>query len=147
MINVLIFSKNRAMQLDLLLRSIDQYFFIVPRDVHVLVKATTEDYDEGYGILRKRYRDVVIHRQWPDTPFKDQVMDIVDSFNYDYTVCFLDDDVVINRVDVLPTLAFMDLDVNALSLRMSPEMDYCYPKDQFMKVPKFESVYTNLYKD
>ena len=145
MINILVFSKDRAMQLDLLLKSIQKNFH-TENKIDVLVLSTDQIYERGYEIIKQRYSHASLHKQWPNASFKDQVMAIVDLFDYDWTVCFLDDDVVINPVDLVPALEFITSDVNALSLRMHPGITTCYPKDMIMAMPDFQLCDNNLMK-
>lgn len=135
MINCLIFTKDRACQLDLLLRSINEFF--LPRlDIHILAKATNSDYEDGYDKFLNENKNFHFYWEKPNL-FKNQVMGIVHRFNYDHTICFLDDDVVVNTVPYIGEAILNDKQVNALSLRMSPKINYCYAKDIGMEIPKF----------
>lgn len=134
MINCLIFTKNRACQLDLLLESINEYLG-TELDIHILAKATGEEYEEGYRRLTGRH--LVPNFIWEeDGHFKNQVMAILNSFNHEWTLCFLDDDVVVDYIDVAPFLKHITADINAFSLRMGTHITYCYPKDKPMELPK-----------
>ena len=148
MINCLIFTKDRACQLELLLESINKYFDTEDAtmlDMHVLAKASDEKYREGYEHLLSRHMLDNFHWE-KDGNFKDQVMAIVDSFIHDWTVCFLDDDVFVDYVDVASFLRRITDDVNALSLRMGVHITYCYPKDRPMELPGFTVIDRSIIK-
>ncbi len=140
MIDVLIFSKNRACQLDLLLRSIYDNFpmFKFGAKMHILFKADSDEYDKGYRKLMKNGNlNLIWHEE--DIAFKDEVMQIVHGFDEPHTLCFVDDDVVIKSVNVISMLQIFDRnpEVNALSLRMGKHINYCYAKDTPQQIPEF----------
>jgi len=56
-INIIIFSKNRAAQLDLLIRSLYKNFKIY-NDLSVLYTYSDEYYKKGYDIVKKRYSEI-----------------------------------------------------------------------------------------
>jgi hypothetical protein len=144
MINCLIFTKNRACQLDLLLRSIDENF--LPRlDIHILAKTTEEEYKEGYEFLQSKHKFKNFYWEQADN-FQDQVMAIVNSFSHDWTLCFLDDDVVLHLTTVEPYLEYITEGVNALSLRMGLNILDCYPKNVVMAQPLMEFPQNNIMK-
>ena len=138
MINCLIFTKNRACQLDLLMESINEYFK-TELDIHVLAKATDREYEKGYERFLDRYPLDNFHWEG-NVDFKDQVMAILNGFDREWTLCFLDDDVFVDYVDVAPFLKHITDDTNALSLRMGTHITYCYPKNRPMELPEFHSV-------
>ncbi len=146
MINCLIFTKNRACQLDLLLRSLDENF-ISGLDIHILAKATAAEYKKGYEKLIEKYMGKIFVWHWEvEGNFKDQVMAIVNNFDHDWTVCFCDDDVVLHRVDVDPYLSSIKHDINALSLRMGMNITHCYPKNIDMEQPDLHIMENGLMK-
>lgn len=55
MIHIIIFSFNRAMQLETLLRSICQHWSSTPHKVSVLYNTTKEVYQKGYEVLAAEY--------------------------------------------------------------------------------------------
>lgn len=58
MIHIIIFSFNRAMQLETLLRSIRQHWSSTPHKVSVLYNTTKETYQKGYEMLTAEYSHV-----------------------------------------------------------------------------------------
>jgi len=93
----LIFSKNRAMQLDALLRSMEENFdYCVV--VFVLYTATNKEHQDGYDKLISDKRAVFIKQ----TDFKKNTEDIIREFGH---VCILcDDDIYYKRVKNKPKI-------------------------------------------
>jgi hypothetical protein len=119
LVNCLIFSKNRAMQLDAFLRSIEAF---APYDGHVVViyRATTPAFEEGY-------RQVKLGPNVTLTPesdsFKRDVSQAIDP-SIALTVFHTDDDLFFRRPlgGPLVTESFA-----AFSLRLGLNTTYCYP--------------------
>lgn len=124
--NVIIFSKDRAAQLDLLLRSMPGWF----DEVYVIWTASDHKYASGYEMLD--FREAMSVRQSQD--FKDDVVWYADSPN-EYTMFLTDDDVFL-RDFVMPVIPD---NVACLSLRLNPRMDYCYTLNRSQKAPKMSS--------
>ena len=135
MINCLIFSRDRACQLDLLLRSIRDNFKDI-RTVHVIWKYTETKYWKGYQKLFKECDKPELVRIQERPDFRETVMDIVKLFDKPYTIIFADDDVVIQPVN-LDILRHYKDEVNAITLRMGKHITYCYAKDIYMTLPPF----------
>lgn len=87
MLNLLIFSKNRAAQLDLLLRSINQYFWRGTYYISVLYKET-ELHKKSYQICKDLYPQVIFHKE---KNFQEDVEYLLDL---EQNVCLLTDDTV-----------------------------------------------------
>lgn len=96
MITTLIFSKDRACQLDLLLRSIYRNFTHVSMDIHVLCKATSGDFMRGYDKLKKTYNTVEF---WDEINFHEDTSRII-AMGGDYTCFFVDDNIVYRKPEV-----------------------------------------------
>jgi hypothetical protein len=120
------------------MESINEYFD-TELDIHILAKATDKEYKKGYERFLSRYHGNSFYWEHEGN-FKDQVMEIVDRFVHPWTLCFLDDDVFVEHVNVAPFLKHITDDTNALSLRMGTHLIYCYPKDRPMEQPQFSTV-------
>jgi len=116
MISAIVFSKNRATQLDLLLKSIKQNF-IQCNQIRVVWKAD-DSHLESYNILMKEYQTKVIFIK-QDSFFQDTWEACRDSKN-EYVVMFTDDDIVYKMVNIpASTLSHLDNDVfGCYSLRL-----------------------------
>jgi hypothetical protein len=133
-VDTLIFSKNRPMQLDLLLQSIRDYYPVANSGINVLYKSTNAEYQKGYDVISKKYRNV---NMLSESDFQKDTEAIVDSFSERYCQFFADDEVFVNKPDMHALLnAFTD-DVACVSLRLGKSVTYCQPAKQAMEVPQF----------
>jgi hypothetical protein len=124
--NVIIFSKDRAAQLDLLLRSMPDF-----DEVYVIWTASDNKFAAGYDLLD--FRGAMSVRQSQD--FNDDVVWYADSPN-EYTMFLTDDDVFLRDFDANLRLT---PEIACLSLRLNPEMDYCYTLNRPQKAPKMQN--------
>lgn len=99
MISALVFSKNRALQLDLLLNSIKQNFKQCA-EIFVLFK-TDDKHKESYKILQKEHKYVTFVEQ---KDFYSDIVNIISDAKYDSTVMFTDDDIVYRKIDIHPNI-------------------------------------------
>lgn len=128
MVNWIIFSKDRAMQLDLLLRSMHFYTGRqYQSQVNVLYTASTAKFVEGYGILKKLHPEVRFILQ---NDFKVDFENLIDS-DAEFVGTLCDDDVFVNKFKLTPAIKYEGV-VN-YSLRLHPQMSYCYNLDLPMK--------------
>jgi len=140
MIDVLIWSKDRACQLELCLRSTDLNFK-ADKCVHVIYKASNPEFLEGYNILKRLYPNVVFVQE---SSFAEDTKQILNSMASSHVLCLTDDDIFINPVESseLADASYYMLvhpEVHALSFRMNPEINYCYPAKKPMIIPNFIS--------
>ena len=123
--NVIIFSKDRAAQLDLLLRSMPDEFRVV---CEVIAKYSNPIFYDGYM------------KHDPESWFcfeSDFKTDLRESLAwYDPLTMFLtDDDIFINPLPEIPELPD---NVACLSLRLNPRMNYCYTLNRKQTPPKMQ---------
>jgi hypothetical protein len=131
-LHIVIFSKDRACQVDSLLRSVHDHFKTGDCAITVLFRTTTQAFHDGYEIVKSRA--IVDKITWrPEKKFPDDVRDIVGGLDNDSFVMFLVDDTIIFRPCVLSHVldAFTDRHL-FVSLRASRT----YPADV---PPKFIS--------
>lgn len=108
-INTLIFSKNRACQLELLLRTLN-----IPSSV---LFACDPEYKSGYQKLMEMYPEVNFI---PETNFKEQV---IENLRGDYQMYLCDDDVMVEpfKEDCQEFKALKDnKEIICLTLRLAP---------------------------
>jgi hypothetical protein len=122
MIDCLIFSKDRACQLDLLLRSINDNFSDL--SPFVLYKSSSPAFQKGYTKLIKAYPKVNFVTE---NNFMGDVKTIVDSFTNKRSLCLVDDSVIINQFEPNTLSILNDASVHAISLRLHPNISYTYP--------------------
>lgn len=129
MLSMLIFSKDRPLQLDGLLRSIYKHYTSRPK-VTVLYKFNSE-FEQAYNFLIEKYDQIVFIQE---TNFERQVRDWLDQIDTEY-FCFSCDDVLINRkVDLgLINSTFIDNQaIFSFSIRLGSCINYCQPSKQQM---------------
>jgi hypothetical protein len=138
MINNIIFSKDRACQLRLLLESIkknaDNIF-----NVNIIYKASNEEFNKGYEQLKAE--ELLPNINWvkQSLNFKKDVISILDS-NYEYSCFATDDDIIYRKVDEGKIIkAFKeDKDIFCFSLRLGKNVTVCYSMNSKNKIVPFE---------
>jgi hypothetical protein len=136
-IAVVIFSKDRAAQLDLLLRSWSEQVREWPDfAVSVLYKSTAPEFDRGYEIVRRQFPSVFFQPEDASRSFKGHVLALMEREERDF-FHFLADELVFigsySTSDEPFELLRRRPDIAAVSLRMSPLIDYSQPLG--MKTP------------
>ena len=118
-ITLIIYSKNRAMQLDCLLRSIKKNasFF---DDIRVIYKATGVVYENAYNGVTGA-KKIAEHNLREDT------LKIIENCGRDY-ICFMcDDDIVFKRVSRIPKLEDFEVFSLRLGKNIIPKLHFSYP--------------------
>jgi hypothetical protein len=128
---VVIFSKDRAAQLDMLLRSWSaQAAEWSDFAISVLYKSTSPEFTRGYEIVKREYPSVFFQREDDARPFKAQVLELVEREEREL-FHFLADELVFIRPYSTDDEPFQLLrrrpDVAAVSLRMSPRINFAQP--------------------
>lgn len=127
MINLIIWSKDRAAQLDILLRS--WYSRVtMPATLFVIYKSTSENYEKGYKTLIEEYKHVTFINQESQT-IKDVTLDIINKNKEKYTG-FSTDDTFIYRnfslsADSLQKI-FTSADILSLRLGLNTLVQDCH---------------------
>lgn len=131
MIEWIVFSKNRACQLDLLLRSMDMF---VPKEKNwattVIYKTTTNFHEDAYKKLKKEHKFVNFIEE---TSFQHNFEEVIDETYAEFIGTLTDDDVFIRKLpdDVYFNQIYSPKALQ-FSLRLSPDMNYCYPFNRAM---------------
>lgn len=131
--NIIVFSKDRACQLDLFLRSFNKYFTTSSK-INVLYTYSSDLFKQGYDKLIESNPSVNFI---PESNFRNQTIDLVKR-TIPYTVFFVDDIVFIDyfTFDSAEWAEFEDNDkVLALSLRLGENINYCYPSNTYCPSP------------
>jgi len=138
MIDILIFSKNRAMQCEFCLRSLKENFN-VEKSITVQYVYTNGIFKQGYDKLSATYKDVRFQREMG---FENTFKLFVNEFKNQYCLFLCDDDVVINRVEQnelneLIKVYESNKDIHTLSLRMHEHVNMCFPAKMSIVPPVF----------
>jgi hypothetical protein len=140
-LQLVIFSKDRPAQLELLLRSVKRFWEGWEQQrIHVLFAHSTEAFSRGFGVVRGLHPEFgYVDEAASQRPFKDNVVSLLGDEPY---IAFLVDDNVVKEPFSLAEPEFdrlaSDPDIAALSLRLAPHMDYCYPADLHAPPPAFD---------
>lgn len=133
--NIVIFSKDRALQLELLIRSMKKYFVDFDQYViQVLYAASNSEYNAGYDYLKKIHPEI---KYLKETNFKRDLLDLVDERKY-FTLFFVDDLIFKNPFTMKsPQIQTFreSRDIACLSLRLHPRLTWCYSMNKPMKKP------------
>ena len=132
-IAVVIFSKNRPAQLDLLLRSWSEQVAEWPDfAVSVLCKSTAPEFDRGYQIVKRTFPTVFFQAEDDSRSFMGHVRSLMEREEREL-FHFLADELVFLRGFTTRDEPFQILrrrrDVAAVALRMSPRINYSQPLD------------------
>lgn len=93
-INLIIFSKNRAMQIDTLLESIVYFKIHLYDKINVIYTTSSPDYDKGYEIVSRKFPGINFIKE---QDFCHDVMAQID-FQYAFTAFLTDDDMFCYRL-------------------------------------------------
>ena len=138
-LNVIVTSKNRPAQLDLLLRSMIKNFKEIKK-IHVLYKSTTNDFDAGYELLKEKLNlDNIFYVK--EKNFKGDYLSILNNITTNFFMNFCDDNVVIDDfgIDFLLKAFESDEDIINVSLRLNPKYNFCYTAQKNIDIPDFEA--------
>ncbi len=136
--NVIIFSKDRACQLELLLRSMQELAPVFLKHVAIIYKVSSDSFLEGYQKLQKQWPRL---RWMPENkPFKDMVIDAVDE-TIPHTLFFVDDLVFRKKWNGSQSSGYQSFCANpkvlCYSLRISKHLTFCHPKNAEEVPPTF----------
>jgi hypothetical protein len=137
LLNVIIFSKDRAMQLDLLLQSILLNFNVEDYKLNILYKASNDEYNRGYNMISDLYPQFTYKRE---ENFKSDLMSLFNDS--EYTVFLTDDDIIYKSFklnnDELHNI-FMLTEANCFSLRLGLNTVNCYTMQRLNKLNNYNT--------
>lgn len=142
---LIIFSKNRACQLDLLLESIDtNNFHILFDKTSILYKTDNENYKKGYEILKS---DWLYPNYVEEVSFKTDLLKLIDD-EYEFTTFLVDDAVFYNKnneekENILSTIIN---DTCCFSLRLGKNCTYSHPANLHYKIGEFTDIKDDIIK-
>jgi len=129
-INIIVFSKDRACQLELFLRSMKEFFKEFNEcEIKILYTFSDPEFEKGYEKLKTIHNDPNIKWDLEYPPFQEHLIHIFDKDKL-LSVFFVDDNVF------KEPFSFEDeeferfknrSDILTLSLRLHPRLNYCYP--------------------
>lgn len=142
MLNIIVFSKDRACQLELFIRSMKKYFKEFDQyEINILYTYSNSKFKAGYDKVFKIHNDKNINYIKEEDSFKRHVLKLLNPDN-PYSVFFVDDIVWKDdfTINCTPFKLFtLNDNIMVLSLRLHPNLTYCYSAKVRMKKPKFDS--------
>jgi len=129
---IIIFSKNRAAQAELLLRSLKEMVigwenFLVT----IFYNYDAEIYEQGYAVLKKIHPEFHYHKEDPARSLNSQLNELITLKEKEFFSFFVDDMVVVrpfSKKDGQFKLLAQRSDILALSLRLNKNINYCQPR-------------------
>jgi hypothetical protein len=139
-VNIIIFSKDRAAQLDLFLRSFQSHVKNATNyQIKILYTFSNKEFEKGYNLLISKYINFNILFKL-ENDFKKDLIEIV--YLLKHTVFFVDDNIFIrdfNFYDNQQDIFESDNNILCRSLRLNYYLDYCYSIRSIIKsIPKFD---------
>ncbi len=132
MIAAVVFSRDRAAQLDLLLRSLEWNGAGRFDPISVVWRATSDDYLRGYDAAAAEHPEAHFLRE---DGLSYQVRSLVRSAGEGALSFFADDDVVFRSVDGTPADFLEEEEVLCFSLRLGRNTTRCYPLRRDQRFP------------
>jgi hypothetical protein len=138
----LIFSKDRAMQLDGFLAS---YFENVKNysPIKVLFHVSNEAHKRSYIDLQKIYDDLPVEFI-PETDFRTNLIDIIEQ-SFEDRVIFYVDDMLFSQIIDYNWLKTIDPLQSIVSLSRGKDLNYSTVLAKELEVPSFNKISENLY--
>jgi len=135
-----IFSKDRPLQLDLCLNSL-QINMVGKVDVDVIYNTSSSAFQNGYKKLEESYSNVnFIHE-------KDFQKDFENSIDKtDFVMFAVDDAVFCRKFDINKICSSIEKNLLGFSLRLGRNITYCYPFSCHQAQPIFENVSADILK-
>jgi hypothetical protein len=129
-VNTIIFSKDRALQLDATLRSC--YRHNDYNDTHVIYKTSTEDHKKSYEDLKTSFPTTNFHEE---RYFKNDVESLLEK---KFVVFICDDTIFTRDFDLYKITKFFETNNELLSfsLRLGENTTQCYSMSTDQKIPQ-----------
>jgi glycosyltransferase involved in cell wall biosynthesis len=140
----LVFSKDRAMQLEATLDSFSLHCTDFQKaDMVVLYRASNNLHHVQYQQLRKKYGKVLFLEE---RDFKDQVLSAVKP--YEYVLFLVDDNIFVRPFSLSDIQSALNREKQAIgfSLRLGVNTNYCYSLSSSQELPSFEEVEIGIMK-
>jgi hypothetical protein len=135
----IIFSKDRAMQLYLLIESI-QLNIKGLSELYIIYNISNEENRISYQILKDLCKEIDYIKFIKEDNFRDTLIKLLNKIEYDKLMFLVDDNVIIQRINLS---SFNDVYLNNMivSLRLGINIEYSYTTDEKIKRPDFSQTY------
>ncbi len=143
----IIFSKDRALQLEATMRS---YLNLCTDGntfpISILFFASNDFYRQQYEKLIRGFKRFEFINFIPEEDFRKDLIALLAP--YDYVLFLTDDNIFVRKFNLQTILNSLENISDALgfSLRLGYNTTYCYPLDKMQKLPKFEALGLHILK-
>lgn len=147
-VDLVVFSYNRPMQLYALLESCELYLFN-RTSTTVIYRVSGLDYQAGYDLVQARFSNVkfILQKNAPHDFKKLVEIHAFEQTNSPYIMFAVDDLFVKTPVDLQSCVhALEQFNAYTFSLRLSPNIKYCYILNKTMQVPLSVQVAPDIYR-
>lgn len=135
--DVIIYTKDRTCQLDLLLRSIKDNFVNVNK-VWLLEDWSNKEFRTGYDKIKSLDYGLDINFiKQTRVNFYEALKTTADNSEVDYILPFCDDDVFIRNVDATDISSYVDNTTIGINLRFSSDLTVSYSSGDILPLPEF----------
>lgn len=131
-IPMLVWSKNRACQLDALIRSAKKNFINLGKII-VVCKATSEKFEKGYEKLHKIFPEIIFVKE---ILLSKDIPRVISILRDKYVLGNSDDNMFIRKVELNDDF-YGDSSVIAFSLRLGKNISYCLPAKLDVSQPNY----------
>ena len=138
-IQIIIFSKDRPLQLDGLLESIDKYEVYGENiSYDILYHCSSKKYDHAYKKLLSRYtkNKIVFHSE---KLFKQDLIEIINNSSASKVMFLCDDDLFVEKID-FDSLLPLNCKELVPSLRLGENISYSFAANSKQDTPIFEII-------
>lgn len=131
--HVIVFSKDRAAQLDLCLTTFFRYNLNFNGHITVIYTHSDDDFKKGYDILKQDIGNVNFVREHN---FKSDLISVVKMYTDKHIMFLVDDDIFLRQFDFDDVAdEMMNDDICCFSLRLGERIDKNYEKGNITKPP------------
>lgn len=147
LVDLIIFSYNRPMQLYALLESVDKYITGLG-EISVIYRASDSSYETAYTEVKNKFNQARYFKQGaePKKDFKPLVLKAWDT-KQDYLMFSTDDIIVKSKVDLSECVkALKETNAYGFYLRLGKNISKCYfTGDKISSLPKHKLVMSDVY--
>ena len=144
---ILVFSKDRALQLDACLQSMLQHCEDVDKfPIKILYTTSSGRHEKQYDRLKAEYGVKKNIQFLAQTDFADQVKELLAS--YRFILFLVDDNLFVNSCSLSNIIHFLETqhDAAGFSLRLGANTSYCYPSNSTQNIPIFDHMGDDIRK-
>lgn len=150
-IKLIIFSRDRAQQLECLIRSLQKNSTIF-NDIYILYKFTNDKFKEGYDKLKKQIYENIGNRnvyfyQEDEEGFKSNLNELLhlNREKYDYITFMVDDQILYQKLENENEIFdLFDEDTFCFSLRLGLNINYRHLTDSYFDLPRYKGLGTDF---